>query len=59
MGVRGVGEVLVGVRQIELEECGGMVGEWTGGEEGDVTDDTDGAWWGGGGVVCGDGGAGV
>jgi hypothetical protein len=43
VGVRGVGEILVGVGQIELEECGGVVGEWTGREEGDVADGMDGA----------------
>lgn len=55
VGVRGVGEILVGVGQIELEECGGVVGEWTGGEEGDVADGMDGARGRGGGHV----GAGV
>ena len=39
-----MGEILVGVGQIELEECGGVVGEWTGGEEGDVTDGMYGVW---------------
>ena len=59
VGVRGVGEVLVRVWEVELEECGGVVGERTGGEEGDVADDADGIRCGGRGEVGRDGGAGV
>ena len=56
VGVRGVGEILVGIGQIELEECGGVVGERAGCEEGHVTDDMEGQGWVGVGVG---GGAGV
>ena len=43
-------EILIRVREIELEESGGVVGEWTGSEEGDIAHDTDGVW--GGRHVC-------
>lgn len=55
MGVWWVGEVLVCVGEIELEEGGGVVWEWAGCEEGDVADDTDGVRRGRGGEFCQDG----
>lgn len=42
VGVRRMGEILVGVGQIELEECGGVVGERTWGDEGYVAHDMNG-----------------
>lgn len=36
VGVGGMGEVLVGVWEVELEEGRGVVGEWAGCEYGDV-----------------------
>lgn len=38
VGIGGMREILVRVREVEVEECGGVVGEWTGCKEWDVTD---------------------
>ena len=52
-----VGEVLVDVWEIELEEMGRVIREWFWGYERDVVDYAEGRWWwwGWGRVVCGRG----
>lgn len=38
VGIGGVREVFIRIWEVEVEKCGGMVGEWTGRKERDVTD---------------------
>lgn len=38
VGIGGMREIFVRVREVEVEECGGVVGEWTRCKEWDVTD---------------------
>lgn len=43
----GMGEVLVGVWKVELEEGGGMIGEWARSDDGDIAHDKYCVRWGG------------
>lgn len=38
VGIGGMREIFVRVWEVEMEECGGVVGEWTGRKEWHVTD---------------------